>query len=725
MPKQRLKSELNTFIKGLNSDRSPLNYQPGETKLEYNFELNIDGSRDRRYGLDTDAAFTYIRSIESLYSYGGVNSYVWVAPDNTILYVFYSLNLVEIHSSTFPYSVIATLSLTGSSVTSITDVDGRLIIAGNKIYVATYSSGSVSIEEQRIKVRDVWGVEDGTENDLSVRPASITSAHRYNLQNQSWGIPRKDDTNTLVDPITKYGTDLSYFPSNTEQVWQGLQFQAGATPFERMYTNMFPETYGASPSSAKGYFIIDALTRGASRATALAANNAKYPTLTNYTITFPQDETTTGPTVVGSFAGRAWFAGFGKEQTGTDKRSPYLADTVFFSQLIKDKTDVTKCYSEGDPTSRDSNDLVDTDGGFIKILGMLDPQAMAVIRDRLVILAKNGVWEILGGGSTGFTATNYMVNKISDVGCIARYSVVVAEDKLFYFGASGINVVEVNQNNDTVASEFTTGIVRQYYTSIYDYSSGVYARNALTHAKGAFDPITKKVRWIVSLRRNSQNVPEVLELCFDMALKAFSTNRIQNAFVSTLFYSKKNLSSISGESSRNITRDTMFYHIVYQVGSAGVYALARYKNPLFKDIGFGSLYLDAEAKMIFGDSTFGDSGVKKQVPFLTIHMRRTETGFDNLGAMLNTSGCLIRTHWDWAASETTNKIGSYFQAYRPNRLYFPSTFPSTDSPEFEIATSRNKVRGLGRALAIEVKTEAEKDCRLVGWALSVTGNKNE
>ena len=41
---------------------------------------------------------------------------------------------------------------------------------------------------------------------------------------------------------------------------------------------------------------------------------------------------------------------------------------------------------------------------------------------------------------------------------------------------------------------------------------------------------------------------------------------------------------------------------------------------------------------------------------------------------------------------------------------------------FEVVTSKNKLRGRGKAFALHMETEAGKDCRILGWSISLNGN---
>src|SRR6478736_1398368 len=52
MAKQGQRAEINTFVQGLITEASPLNFPPNASKQEENFELFRDGTRRRRLGMD-------------------------------------------------------------------------------------------------------------------------------------------------------------------------------------------------------------------------------------------------------------------------------------------------------------------------------------------------------------------------------------------------------------------------------------------------------------------------------------------------------------------------------------------------------------------------------------------------------------------------------------------------------------------------------------------------
>src|SRR3546814_9515593 len=69
------------------------------------------------------------------------------------------------------------------------------------------------------------------------------------------------------------------------------------------------------------------------------------------------------------YSGRIFYSGFPGTLIDGDTSSPKMSSYVLFSQLVTDATSIVACYQRNDPTSSDQSDLLDTDGGFIRIEG--------------------------------------------------------------------------------------------------------------------------------------------------------------------------------------------------------------------------------------------------------------------------------------------------------------------------------------------------------------------
>jgi hypothetical protein len=759
--KKTIRAEVNNFVKGLITEASPLNYPPNASIIEKNFELNRDGTRDRRLGLDYEPSFTRhpTNLLTSELSTFKVNTFKWVgvngSPETDFLVVqletvlqFYNLSSEPLSTSGYVGSITLT-SFPVSTNYSFSSIEGTLVVVAGADTIASVSyDGSVfTAEYSPIRVRDQWGVEvtgiPSYETDPSFR-GGFDANHSYNLQNQSWGIPRKNNAGTLVDPSPTYFIDLGVYPSNSEVVWTGMQFQpvtAGVT-FERLYTNLFTELKGASVKAAKGYFIIDLLNRGVSRKQVFEANAAAYPAMSISTINLPQDASTGGATVVTEFAGRVWYSGFSGEVIGGDGRSPNLSNFLLFSQIVRNKNDITKCYQDGDPSSRESSDIVESDGGYIRISGAKNIVGARNLDSALIVFADNGVWSITGGGDYGFTATTYKVSKLSSFGAISNSSIVVEGGRAFFWSDDGIYVVAKNDLGNLGVQSISEATIQTYYEQIPNTS-----KEACT---GVYDPNAKKIRWFYNSGDRFSNTSAPKELILDMVLNAFYVSEIQtlatnnvevlNLFSSVPFkrgtgesdvYSETNnvLSSadsvVVNESIRSTGLQSIRY-VTLEVLSGVVYlTFSYYYNSSFKDwFTVDGIGVDAKGVLLTGQEIAKDSAIDKQIPYLVMHFRRTENGVDSNLVPVNQSGCLVRSQWSFSNAITSNKWSSLKQAYRYRRARFVEDVSDTYDTGFELITTKNKIRGNGPAFSLYMETEPDKDCRIVGWSISLTGNQN-
>lgn len=761
MPKKSVKAEFKNFVKGLITEASPVNFPPEASLDEENFQLNRDGTRDRRLGMDFENEHTLRAlptSLATLLNNDPV-TFEWknVKSDSGTLFLVLQteqvLTFFDIQSSSISgggYKGTVTLSSFPTGVDySFTSVDGRLIAAAgaDTIAVVEYTGSAFTVSYQSIKVRDIWGVESADANveaDPTYRPTSVSGFERYNLYNQSWGIPRKDNTGVINDPTTIYVASLGKYPSNSETVWPGLQFQQVSStqvPFERVYPNLYEEVLGANMVAAKGYFIIDVLRRGASRTAAVAANKAKYPQIGMSSFTSGKaDYTSGGATVVTEFAGRVFYGGFNGAVTDGDKRSPDLSNFVFFSQLVKSAPDITKCYQEGDPTSRESNDIVDTDGGFIRVSGVDKIISLVNLGTSLVILANNGVWMVTGGGDFGFVATNFKVDRISDFGALGARSIVKDSGRLFYWSVDGIYTLGRDQVGDYSATNITQSTIQKFYEGI--------SNTAKENVIGVYDSTGKKIRWIYheGIRFSSSSVTK--ELILDVVLSAFYVFRISNttsnsaevisAFKSTPFQSgtgntlifagtdqvfSNTDSVVIPNTGREAGVQSSRYLCIVLVSGVPYYTFSYYNNPYFLDWErVDGLGVDAKAFLQTGAYTADDSSIHKQIPYLTTHFRRTENGTNPDLTPIGASSCFIRSMWDWSNGYNSNKWGPLRQAYRYRKEYTPVNSEDTFDTGFEVVSSKSKLRGRGKAFSLYFETEPLHDCRLIGWSLALNGN---
>jgi hypothetical protein len=730
MAKQGQRAEVNTFIQGLITEASPLNFPPNASKEEENFELFKDGTRRRRKGMDLESNYLFRPSTVSLLSNpnhscsyhewesvsGDPNlNFVVISFGNT--FYVYNPDFDDLSNNGYVGAVYPTAYESGPvNNWNCASVDGKLVAVGGqrRAYVISYDkdTNALSFVSDTLKVRDFWGIETpdpNLETDVKYQPTDDYIEHRYNLANQSWGVPRKDKVGAIADPVEVFHTEYSKYPSNSEVVWTGLQYQpvvAGADPYERIFPNLYKEVFAQGVPASKGYFVIDLLRRGESREQAFIDNYVNTGlVLATHEITAPDDITTKGSTCVAEYAGRVFYAGFNGELQNGDSRSPNLSNYVVFSQVVKNTDDIFNCYQVGDPTSRDGSDIVDTDGGFLRISGASNLVSLKYIGNSLIVLAENGIWAISGGSDYGFTATNYKVTQISSFGCSSPNSVVIQGDAVLYWGDGGIYSIGLDKVGVLSVTNLTQTTIQQLYDKI--------PKSSRDFAFGIYDEATKKARWIFKEGTAFTTSSVTKELVLDFNLGNFTLNRIAQIMDNEVIRP-----FLAGTNIKYVT-------IGKQVplnDNQRDFTFSDYNNLEFTDWervdGTGK---DAKAFMLTGSQIAGDSAIHKQIPYAVIHFERTETSTDEDAIPNNQSSCLVQFYWDWAYSGLSNKVTSLQQAYKYRKALIVAPFEQYDNG-FEVITSRLKIRGRGRSFAMYIETEPKKDCHILGWNLTLNGD---
>lgn len=782
MARQNQTSEHNTFVAGLVTEASPLTFPENAAVDVNNFVLSKTGEIRRRLGMNFEEGFVsqYAKYVEDSGSEPAVSAYTWenAGGDGSVRLVVVQVgHTLHFYSSeSFPLSanLIYTHTLDEQYQGVYADfatVDGLLVVATGspELRVFEYNAGSIASSTYRIKIRDVFGVahiQDGIDyrasGNLDKRVTGNvfpSTQHNYNLRNSGWASLRyPEEVESLVDPITLFLNETAQpllantfveggaLPSYSDNLLLGLMPDASNGDnklIDRFFPDVLLSTSTGSFPVPMGYFTIDLLDRGQDRFNKLEELLA---TSTNYngeiiSDEIPTDRTPKGATTVSEFAGRVFYAGFSGEVIGGDEYSPRLSSYLLFSKLVDSKPDLGKCHQIGDPTSRDNAELLDTDGGFLRIDGAYGIKRLVNIGSALVVVAENGIWAVLGGSDYGFSATDSKVVKVSDKGCSAPRSVVEIDNSLMYWGYDGIYNVATNELGSLVSTNITTNTIQTFYDNI-NSTNKVYCQ-------GYYDSYERKVRWVYgNTVTGSENS---IELVLDISLGAFYKHTLPGtgdgrpnvvcpfsvppyrAGVSEdtvvvgvdEVYSGSDLVSASLRQSLSATKETYYVVVTgfvtsYEdnvVNSNIEYTFGSYNDDSYLDWGKA----DAEAYLITGWQGGGDYQRNKQAPYVTFHFRRTEDGFeeDELGDLYptNQSSCYVQAQWDWANSENSNRWGRAFQAYRYKRMYMPSGAGDDFDNGFLTITTKNKLRGKGKVLSMKISTEEGKDCRLLGWSM--------
>lgn len=748
MPRQRAKVKANQFIGGFITESNPLAFPENTSSDEQNLDIKEDGSRKRRLGFDVEDNYTALDTGIALQTgvQLGRSQFRWTNAGNNPnkkLLVIQIGNYLAIHDlDSFPlsgskiYSKVFDVD-TYSTNYSYAVVDGVLVVANGEkeITVFEYDNGVVTSSTKILYVRDTFGVyaEDGNGDVLTnidyvaKRPFNITSKHLYNLRNQTFGqqvMTGQGDSTLEIDPAAAFKVLGNVWPSNADTVTRHLLANPAFTS-DRTAERFNPiSALAAKPEAAfapRGHFVIDALSRGTSRLVQENIMRSNNPTFINKVHNLPKDQTPGGPSVLEQYAGRIWYAGFSGEVNDGDDRSPRMTSYVLFSQLVNDPTQINRCYQEADPTSAVDPDLVATDGGFIKVDGAYNIRALKAVQSSLFVL-DNGVWQISGIDKNTFTATSYSVDKISTEGCISGTSVVNTSDSLFYWSHESINSIRRNEFGDWVVDDITENTIRSFYADI-----------PLSDKKGSvgyYDPSLSITRWIYGNTVAGKSVTN--ELVLNLKYPSFTKNLINSSDdlqgpISVSGGESVNSSvtvgvtvegvdvTVNGELVtvnlfvEQISADESFYCILLDLSPTITYTFGGYirENWLDWDTFTG---VDSPAFLISAPQTAGEGRRLKDVPYLTTYFN-----YNTPLNGLNTSSCLVSSRWDWTTSASTGKWSTPRQAFRITREQTGETLVST----------RNKVRGMGKAISFKFESEAGKDLHIYGYDHNLDVNEEE
>ena len=735
----------NSFVKGLVTEASPLTFPENASVDESNFVLNRDGSRSRRLGVDYEDLYEKVATgftTEQLAT-GKQSFHTWESPggDTTV-----SIGVVRIINKLWFVDLLTTnpsgnllnsgspITLTGLSNSNIetTTINNKLIIASADLdypIVLSYnpSTEAVTQENKIIYVRDIWGVDDGLENDI--RPATLTQTHKYNLRNQGWN--ESIVTVSGADAIDYTKTQLGVYPSNSD-IWT---LGKVSNPSDASYEKYSPTTMEKNSTSkfqtAKGSFVIDAFNRGSDRVGLSDATG------------LPTDQEQGTITTLASYAQRVFYSGVSSNVVNGDARSPNYSGYIFFTKVIQSDDDLGKCYQEADPTDVAISDLIDSDGGSIQI-----PEATKIVKIEasqasLLVFCENGVWEVYGD-TGGFIATSFQTSKISTNGILNPQSVVNVNGTFIYWSKAGIYILNPEAASGRFKAEsLSLTSIQTLFLEIPDVGKN--------NCKGFYDEKENRVRWLYNDNDNYSSTNYInkynKELVLDLTLQAWYLNEISDLatnppfvadYVNVPGYAVSTIDSAvevgsdgvivtSGDpvvitENLLINRSSLFSFLAI---SGTNFTIAKYKNTSFVDwFEEDDTGIDYTSYIVTGYELFGDIMREKQTPYIFFYFKKTEDGYTDTGSGLvldNQSSCKVQAQWNWANSVNSGKWGNEFQAYRLTRFYTPTGAEDPFDNGDSVIVTKNKVRGSGKALSLKITSESGKDMKLLGWALPATG----
>ena len=644
-----------------------------------------------------------------------------------------SVETIDIRIRDFEYlgmsSNIVSISRTSNVVTITTNSSHRLG-AGDSIRVAcslgqfngnftvasapTTTTFTYNLTGANLATTTVTGFVYETQWDIDTEkfPTAITNNYLYDLANQGWWTPGKYKAtstgtarNTPYDVWRNPWARTSDYPSRNKPWWFS-QISSTTYAIEETYLSIA----AGKTLAPNGYFILDFFNQN--RSTAVSNTDSTFTITGLVTVVEPERFNTTV-----AYAGRVWYAGIDSKING---------GKIFFSQVISSKRTLGKCYQENDPTAKDSAGIIDSDGGYILIPDISDIKALYATGSVLYVLASNGVWAI-GGVDQVFKATEYYVSRISNFGIVNKKSLVDVSGTPIYWGVSGIFAISSEGNTPSVAS------ISEQIKTFYDNISN----DNKASTTSVFDRLNNRIYWMYSDEDETVDHKKNKILVLDMSLQAYFPWEVKDTtgtspylldafFLSGLGSSPVDFDVLAGVDNvitaasdtviQTITSSgTILTEVKFIVRTAsGKLTFAEFKSRDFLDWGSADYSSYAET----GYDFMGSATLKKNTPYITTYLKRTEQNFVVSGNGYEAdypSGCLLTTKWDlsgdssrWSTPSEIYRIMNY-PTVNPDDLTF--TYP------YDTIVARTKIRGKGRVMRMRFESEAGKDFYLIGWEI--------
>lgn len=798
MPQQsRQAKPYASYIGGLWTESTPLNFPENTVSKTTNFKYNPDGSIERRLGLavtdDVDEPISDCCVVES---------HRWSDPGNSVDLEIIAVqfgNIIQLYRETgdcdSDYEELCRYDLNDYRVndTEICDypVDfasghGKLFISHKAIqpqYI-TYNDGDdcsndplgCTIHSVDIYERDFEGVDDGLANDEC--PTELTQAHRYNLYNQGWTdeyielyyeqsiaecednietttecewvvVDVSDNEREWVCTETEVTTETSCegcYPANNERWQMGLYIDPDDGKEKWSLEELKKSSFG-STTVARGHFIrnifdtcdvftgfgrsslVDALLRPTYitlvfdtphnyvtgdtvevvGSVVVITDSAGNETFSSYdgvytvgvdsnatnayhvriplteiganigdtiSITNIGDVVTQGsgvdlvdccvseyrPEVVGLYAGRVWYAGIHNQRLG---------NRIYFSQVLRDDSNIGRMYQQNDPTSEDFNELLKTDGGFIEIPELGRVMGLKNLKDGLLVFADNGIWAVTGGTYEYFAADSYSVSKLTEVGVVSKKSIEEAEDTWVYAANRGIYIISSDQRVTNITQKAIHRRYRKIPTSSKQQIDIVY------------NPYDKTLHVLHHLEDD----------CWKYCSELILNHRIEAWYEYVYQTHEIHHSLITGNDSDD------HFDQMYLVDTDGRSKSYFMSDCYFKDWVGEDDEIIVPAYLKTAPETLGDLSVDKKIIELSFFLE------SNNGVQGK-----FRGNWDWSCMECANKWTDI------KDLANIKNYCDNEIPTDVVRTDYKSIKGYGRAFEYEFSTVDDKPLTIYGWS---------
>ena len=704
MPQSLTKKTVNNFIQGLITEASELTFPENASVDELNCALERDGTRRRRKALTLEDDYVLsdvvvpqgalVQTLDWYNVAGQANLEFLVVQVNNNLYFYekssdpLSANKLSASVNLNTYSAGNNLSPSNQRI-QVTSLNGALVVASpaiNTFYLEfNTTTKAVSASTIAFKERDFeW---QGSASDLTSGYFSTdttpSATRTYDAKNVGWGQGGGPTNYTL--PLT--------------HAWY-----AGKDADGNFSVATWEETYTGSSLAANGHFVLDVFNKARSGLTT-EVENARFRS-------------------VAAYAGRVFFAGLDSAKNG---------GKIYFSRLTERLEDIGNCYQVYDPTSEIISDLLDTDGGVVRIPDAHNIRKLHVLGASLLVFAENGVWAVAGVDNV-FRATEYAITQIADVGLVNENSFIVADGVPIWWSKTGIYAIQQREGLNTPTSQnLSLDTIQTFWDSIKN------DKKAQVHVE--FDKINKRVFWFYPDNDESIDFKYNNILILDLALSAFYPWRVSDEEADTSYIIGTSyfagLGSTATETQvvngadtvvngadnvvatlyRNYLEGDSEIKLLVRDGVSGKMTFATFRTDTYLDWGTADYSSFAETAYDF----MGDITTKKNAPYITTFLRVTEDGYTASGLgyeFINPSSCLMSVSWNLNKNTSTPRE---IYKLKDVPIVNPNDLSSINYPTDTVVT-KSKVRGRGRVMKLRFESVSGKDFHLVGY--EVIGAKN-
>ena len=701
MPRASGISVENSFIGGLFTESTGLNFPENACTDTLNCKFNKDGSVERRQGLDFENNYS-TKAINR--SNVAVNTYLWrnvagngdfsvlvVQVGNTIY--FYKTNTGTLSGGalldTVQLAAVNGAPIPDSLEAQFADGNGLLFITHpycDPMYVA-YDTNTDTVTETTItiKIRDFEG-DTLDPYAVDFRPtssyASLDVHHKYNILNQGW---------VATTNVSTWDSSRSDMPSNVDVPWT---FKNASDVFD--ITTVNNVVRGNTPAP-KGHYILPLADQDRETASGLSGVQSSGTGARR-------------PSTAAFFAGRIFYTGIGVTKYNNN---------IYFSQVAERYEQYAFCYQVNDPTAEDLFDLLPTDGGVIVIQDAGTIFKLVSIPGGMAVLAANGVWFITGSQGLGFTANDYTVQKISSIGTLSAASVVDVGGLPSWWNAEGIYMLSTEGNLPKVVP-ISHPKIKTFYESI--------PVSAKRFARGFFNLYTGDIKWIYNTEATSQltdiySFDRVLN--YNIYTGAFypwtissSDVKINGIVVSDATAGDISTDQVIDASSNSVTDASSNNVVVFNAfnlfTTPGFKFLVSYPNASTYLFTFAEErntdYLDWFQRTI--------TGVDYDSYFITGYkirgqgINRQQNNYINIFSELSTDiAYYLQGLWDYSTSGNTGRWSSR------------QLIQEDETDEYSVKFHKRKIRGHGKVLQFKVESFPGKNFNIIGWSTFDSSNQ--